>query len=68
MNLPSFSAHPFRAKMLEKGITLSMLREAMPGRKLSESRLSFFLTGKRVMPMRIEQAIREALAKMGVIV
>lgn len=66
MNLPVFRPHPLRAKMLEHGITLSMLREALPGRKISESRLSFFLTGKRFMKPLLEEAIRQALSDMGV--
>ena len=66
MALPVFTAHPFKEKMREHGITLSMLRAAMSGKILGESRLSFFLTGKRPMPLLIEQSIREALEKMGV--
>lgn len=66
MNIPTFTPHPLREKMLEHGITLSQLKAAMGG-KPSESRLSHLLTGKSRLPLRLEQLIRAALTAMGVL-
>lgn len=66
MTIIVFSAHPLRQTLIDKGVTLSQLREAMGGRP-SESRLSYFLTGKRPMPERVRAAITEALRQMGVL-
>lgn len=66
MNIPTFTPHPLREIIISKGITLSQLRAGMK-KPVSESRLSFFLTGKRIMKPAMEQDIRDALVSMGVL-
>lgn len=58
--------HPFKARIAQAGLTLWQIRELLSqgGRTISESRLSYWLSGKKVpMPQhlcdRLDAILRE---------
>lgn len=64
MMIPVSPAHPLRERLIKAGITLWQLQQMLGG-KPSESRLSYFLTGKRYMPERLRVRIEAALMEVG---
>jgi hypothetical protein len=71
MMIPTSQPHPLRERLKNAGITLWQLQQMLKGTSLdarasiSQSRLSFYLTGKKHIPDNLKSRIEAVLVEVG---